>query len=139
MQPRPPGGARLEHGEGEDIETFLAALDHPRKREILALRQIILAADPAVREGIKWKVPSFRTTEYFATLHLRAPDRVQVILHFGAKKRDGFAPRSGIADPTGLLEWLGPDRAAASFRDLAGVEAKRPAFESLIREWIRFV
>ena len=65
----------------EDVEIFLAALDHPLKPEILALRQIILAADPSITEGIKWNVPSFRTSEYFATMHLRAKDGIHVILH----------------------------------------------------------
>jgi len=58
----------------ENVEAFLASLDHPFKPEILALRQVILGADPSIAEGIKWNAPSFRTSEYFATMHLRAKD-----------------------------------------------------------------
>ena len=69
--------------EPEGVEAFLAALDHPFKQEVLALRQIILGADPGIAEGIKWNAPSFRTSEWFATFQLRARDCVQVILHLG--------------------------------------------------------
>jgi len=62
----------------EAVDAFMAALDHPFKVEIEAIRQAILGADPRIREGIKWNAPSFRTTEYFATTHL-AKDRACLV------------------------------------------------------------
>lgn len=124
---------------GDDVGAFLDALDHPRKPEILALRRIILGADPAIGEGIKWNAPSFRTSEWFATFHLRAKNGVQIILHFGAKVRDKSGARAAIDDPESLLQWLGDDRASAAFRDMADVEAKESAFTAVIQQWIRHV
>ncbi|HEU4451670.1 MAG TPA: DUF1801 domain-containing protein [Longimicrobium sp.] len=121
------------------MDAFLAALDHPRKPEILALRRIILAAHPSIAEGIKWNAPSFRTTEWFATFHLRATDGVRIILHFGAKVRDKSGARAAIADPRSLLAWLGDDRASVTFRGLDDVAAREPAFTALIQEWIAHV
>jgi hypothetical protein len=123
----------------DDVQAFVAALDHPRVPEILALRRIILDADPRIGEGIKWNAPSYRTSDWFATTHLRARQGVQIILHFGAKKRDGFAPRAAIADPASLLDWLADDRASARFRDMADIEAKQSAFTAVIRQWIEHV
>jgi hypothetical protein len=123
----------------ENVETFLASLDHPFKQEILALRQIILGADPSIAEGIKWNAPSFRTSEYFATFHLRAKDGVQVILHLGAKTRDNSTAGIAIADPELLLKWLAKDRASATFRDLKDIDARRAAFANVIRQWIKHV
>jgi hypothetical protein len=123
----------------ETVETLLASLDHPFKPEILALRQIILDADPTIAEGVKWNAPSFRTSEYFATMHLRAKDGVQVILHLGAKRRDNATVRAAIADPESLLSWLGDDRASVTFRDGNEVQAKRLAFADLIRQWVKHV
>ena len=123
----------------KSVDAFLAALDHPLKPEILALRQIILGADPSIAEGIKWHVPSFRTLEYFATMHLRASDSVQVILHLGAKPRDTSTSGVAITDPEALLEWLAKDRASVKFRDLYDVEARRSAFVDVIRQWIKYV
>lgn len=125
--------------ESQDVETFLASLDHPFKKEILALRQIILGADPSIGEGIKWNAPSFHTSEYFATFHLRAKDGVQVILHLGAKKRGNSASGIAIVDPDSLLEWLGSDRASVKFCALEDIEARRSAFANVIRQWIKHV
>ena len=121
----------------ESVETFLASLEHPFKQEILALRQIILGADPRIAEGIKWNAPSFHTSEYFATFQLRAKDGVQVILHLGAKTRDTATTGIEIADPESLLEWLAKDRASVKFRDMKDIDARRPAFAKVIREWIK--
>lgn len=122
-----------------DVETWLAALDHPCKEEVLALRQIILAADPAISEEIKWNVPSFRTSEHFATLNLRVKKGIGVILHFGAKKSDISTTGVAIDDPESLLEWLAKDRAIVTFRNSSDIAAKQSAFTTLLREWIKHV
>ena len=131
--PRKKPGAR----EPENVEAFLAVLDHPFKQELLALRQIILGADSGIAEGIKWNAPSFRTSEWFATFQLRAKDCVQVILHLGAKARRDA--KVAISDPAALLEWLAADRASVKFRDMDDVKARGAAFEDVIRQWIRHV
>lgn len=123
----------------ETVDTFLASLDHPSKQEILALRKIILAADPTIAESIKWNAPSFYTSEHFATMNLRAKTGIGVILHFGAKKRDISSTGVAIPDPDSLLEWLAKDRATVTFPDLNDIAARRLAFTSLIRQWIKHV
>jgi hypothetical protein len=121
----------------ESVDAFLAGLEHPRKAEIVALRRIILDADPRIEEGIKWNAPSFRTSEWFATFHLRATDGVRIILHLGARVRAGA--EVVIDDPDSMLEWLAKDRAAAVFRDMADVEARGGPFKKIIRQWIEDV
>jgi hypothetical protein len=137
MAAKTGGVSATKRSAPEMVETFLAALDHPFKPEILALRQIMLGADPGIAEGIKWNAPSFRTSEYFATFHLRAKNGVQVILHRGAKPRE----TAGIAinDPEGLLEWLGHDRASVTFRNLHAINTRSAAFADIIRQWITYV
>lgn len=139
MKTSPVEPTKRSASASESVDAFLAALDHPFKPEVLALRQIILGADPGIAEGIKWNAPSFRTSEYFATMHLRAKDGVQVILHLGAKTRDTSTSGVAIDDPESLLEWLAKDRASVKFRELKDVEAKQSAFVSVIRQWIRYV
>ena len=70
------------------VEAFLAGLTPATRSEVEALRRIILGVDPTIGEGIKWKVPSFYTSEYFATLHLRMKVGLGLFLHLGAKVRD---------------------------------------------------
>lgn len=85
------------------VETFLAALDHPFKREIFAVRRVVLASDPRIEENIKWNAPSFYTTDYFATVHLHTKNGGGVILYFGAKKNDISKNGVEIDDPNALL------------------------------------
>lgn len=124
-------------GDTVAVEAFLAGLAPATRSEVEALRRIILGTDPAIAEGIKWKVPSFRTTEYFATLHLRMKTGLGLILHLGAKVRD--LPALPVEDPEGLLQWLAKDRALIAFAGLEEIQARRAALEALLRQWIRFV
>lgn len=128
--------ASKRQAAGQTVDAFLAALDHSHKSELLALRQIILAADPSIREEIKWNAPSFRTTESFATFQLRAKSDLQLVLHLGAKVRETATTGIAVADPAGLLKWLAKDRAVVTFTSLAEVYAKQSAFTELIRAWI---
>lgn len=121
------------------VVAFLAALDHPRKADIEAVRALLLDASPTIREGVKWNAPSFRTTEFFATFHLRARDRVQLVFHRGAKAREAVPGGVPIPDPDGLVAWLGTDRCMVTLGSGAEIQARAPAFQAIVREWIRWV
>lgn len=123
----------------EAVDAFMAALEHPFKAELELLREILLGADPTVAEGIKWNAPSFRTSGYFATTHLRGKGTIGLILHLGAKARELPAGGLAVADPAGLLKWLGKDRAMIEFRQRAEIDSARGALAALIRQWIRHV
>ncbi|MDF2695611.1 MAG: hypothetical protein K0S65_3994, partial [Labilithrix sp.] len=122
------------------VAQFLEELDHPLKKEVIALRKTILGASAEIHEGIKWNAPSFRTTnEWFATFHLRSKEQVSVVLHLGAKVKPAATKGIAVADPSKLLVWRGKDRALVSFTDAADVKAKREAFGRVVSEWIRWV
>lgn len=121
------------------VDAFMASLDDPRKPQLQALREAILAVDPAIAEGIKWNAPSFRTHEYFATFNLRGKQGLMLILHLGAKARTLPAGGLVIDDPHGLLTWLGKDRAQVVFTDADALQARIPALQAVLRQWIRCV
>ena len=120
------------------VTAFMADLDHPLKAEIEAVRALILGLDPAVGEGIKWKAPTFRTSDDFATVNLRSTGSLQLILHLGAKVRPGFA-KPVIDDPAALLKWLAKDRCMATLGATNVFRANLPAFEAVLRQWIALV
>jgi uncharacterized protein YdhG (YjbR/CyaY superfamily) len=119
------------------VAALLKTLKHPLKKEIDAVRLIILAASPTIREGIKWNAPSFRTADWFATVNLRSTKSVEVILHAGAKVKESATKGLKIADPRGLLKWLAADRALASLGAGADIVDNRRAFEAIVRAWIK--
>ena len=118
------------------VDGFMAQLDHPFKAEIQVIRRLVLGADPSIAEGVKWQAPSFRTTAYFATTHLRHKTGVGLIFHRGAKVRPLGPEGLAVADPDGLLQWLAPDRAMVVFTGPQDISARQAALGRLVQQWI---
>lgn len=116
---------------------LLDAHKHPLRKELDALRTIILGADPAIQEGVKWNTASYRTNDWFATLngprHVKEP---MVILHVGAKAK-GIVLKDRIPDPEELLKWMGNDRAQIVFKDGEEIRAQEKAVGSIIKAWLK--
>lgn len=117
------------------VADFLAALEHPHKPAIEALRSLILAIDPRISERIKWNAPSFALSDDFATFKLRPAETIQIVLHPGARPQNP-GQTFAIDDPHGLLRWAAPDRALVTFADAADAAAKADPFRAIVRAWI---
>jgi len=126
-----------KNAKGNEVDDLLLALEHPLKAEIGMVRTLILGADPAIGEGVKWKSPSFHAGPYFATVNLRSLDGVQIILHLDAKKTAASTAGLTVADPARLLTWLAKDRASVKFPGRKEIKANGAAFQALIRQWVR--
>lgn len=123
---------------GGDVDAFMAKLKHPLKADLEAVRRIVLALGSGITEEIKWNAPGFRTTESFATANLRSMDRVQFVFHLGAKKRDDVKEMK-IADPAGLIKWLAKDRCLVTLGAGTEIAANTPAFQAIVRAWLKYV
>ncbi|MDO9398835.1 MAG: DUF1801 domain-containing protein [Herbiconiux sp.] len=119
----------------QTVDGFVVGLDEPRRAEVLRLREIVLAADAGIHEGVKWNAPSFAVDDWFATMNLRPGAPLRLVLHTGAKAVPGH-PKPDVLDPDGLLRWLGHDRAIVSFADRADLEAKAPALTRILQQWV---
>jgi hypothetical protein len=120
-----------------DVAAFMAGLDHPLMTDIEAVRKMILGAAPGITEGVKWNAPSFRKSDWFATVNLRSRDAVQLVLHTGAKPKDN--PEMKIPDKAGLMRWLAKDRCIVTLGKGATLRANKAAFETIVRAWLRYV
>lgn len=69
-------------------------------------------------------------------IHGKVP--LQLILHLGAKSK-ATIPRDAIADPSGLLQWLGPDRACIGFGKAGEVAARTRNLKAVLGQWVKFV
>lgn len=120
----------------QSVDEFLAQLQHPLKPGVEQLRTAILASDSRISEQVKWNAPSFCYDGVDrATFRLQPGDRLQLVLHRGAKVQEAAA-RPTLEDPSGLLEWLAPDRAVITFRDLTDVGARQDAVVDIVRQWM---
>lgn len=129
------GSTTTTRARADDVDAFLARLDHPLKAEIEAVRALIRGADPRIGEAVKWNAPSFHLGEHFATFKLHPATRIQIVLHTGAKVRPN-APAMTIADPTGLLKWAAADRCVVTLADLADIRARQEEFVAILKQWI---
>lgn len=111
------------------VDAYMERLDHPLKIEVQAVRTLIKGVDPRITEQVKWNAPSFSYKGYLATFNLRPTHHVHLVWHNGAI----------LQDPAGLLEGRYPDRRMTYFTSMAEVEAKRPAMEALVRQWVELM
>ena len=118
------------------VDAFLASLEHPQKEAISMVRGWILQCDPSIQEAVKWNAPSFRTSDFFATFHLRSQDAVELVFHTGAKAKASAVTGLGIEDPSQLVRWLAKDRGLVRLGNYDEVIANQAAFEALVRSWI---
>lgn len=122
------------------IDALVPAYD-PALGALVAELRPLFRGLPGVTEGLKWAAPSYRTAgDWFATFN-KSRDRLpaRIILHRGAAKRERPIGAGDVADPEGLLRWLGPDRAAITVESLASLQSRRAAIEALVVDWLRWV
>jgi hypothetical protein len=85
---------------GTEVQAFLQGLKHSRKAAMEAVRETILSAHPGITEQLKWNAPSFGIDgDDRITFRLQPGDRVQLVFHRGAQKRDDATRFSFQAAP----------------------------------------
>jgi hypothetical protein len=133
-----PGSPRREHDDSPGVTAFVAGMTHPMKLTLEAVRRAILAADPAITEGVKWNSPSFYCHGWFATINSRKPTQLDVVFYCGAKVRADSTVREVIDDPGCLLSWPSKDRALLSFKSDADFHTRLKAFQRITRKWAAY-
>lgn len=111
----------------ETVDAYMRALEHPRKAEIQAVREIIVNANSKIAERVKWNAPSFFYRADLGAFNPRATGFAQLILVF---------PNGLVSEPSGLLEGAWNDRRIARFYDLADVRAKEAALTRVVNAWV---
>src|SRR6185295_9092173 len=113
-------------------------MTHPLKPTIEKLRRTILAADPAITEGIKWNSPSFYCHGWFATISSRKPTQLYIVLQWGSQTRGNSCVSDMIDNTDRLLTWPSKDRALLSFQSDADFQAKREPFQRIMQQWAAY-
>ena len=117
------------------VDRYLEQLQHGRKAEVERLRGLILAAVPDLNERIKWNAPSFGPGDQDrVTMRLHPGDRLQLVLHRGAKA--GADDLFRFEDPDRLIVWAAPDRGVVSFKDAGELEERASALGEILRRWV---
>ncbi|MGZ6042142.1 MAG: DUF1801 domain-containing protein [Asticcacaulis sp.] len=128
-----------KQSEPEAVDAYMAALNHPLKDAVAELRRIILLADDAIGEEIKWNAPAFFYTGPMAPFDPKQHKRHVVV--FNLFKKDSvrlvFLTGARLADPSGLLEGNYADgRRLALFSSIDEARSKGLNLQTLIKTWL---
>lgn len=108
------------------VDAWFDDYDNPQKDLVLAVRDVVLDADPRVEETIKWKAPTFIYRGNIASFYPKSKQHVSLMFHTGAS----------LPDPAGLLEGEGDTSRVARFIDVDDLAAKTDSLQGLVRAWI---
>jgi hypothetical protein len=120
-----------------DVAEYLTGLQHSRKSDVERIRAAILGADPAMSETIKWNAPNYVfAAEDRVTFRLQPGDRVDLVLHRGARTR-ADANDFVFDDPSGLIQWATPDRGVISIPEGADLDELLGQILPVVWAWVR--
>ncbi len=112
----------------EQVNEFMAKLDHPFKAEVQMIREIIKNVDNNITEQIKWKAPSFSYKgEYLVTFNLWEKRKIHLVFHNPAISKV----------KSKLLEGDYEHRRMTYFSDENEIRAKKKALEKTLRDLIK--
>ena len=121
-----------------EVTDFLNELNHPFRKEIELLRNVVLSPDTNLTENIKWNGPNYCfDNEDRITMRIQptTSKQIQLIFHRGAKKHEQPTDKM-IASKSKMLVWKENDRAIASFKNRQDIDNAKAELTEIIKQWI---
>lgn len=121
-----------------EVTNFLDELNHPFRKEIELLRNVVLSANNNLTENIKWNGPNYCfNNEDRITMRIQptTTKQIQLIFHRGAKKQEQPTNKM-IASKSKMLVWKENDRAIVSFKNIQDFDNARTELTEIIKQWI---
>ena len=120
----------------DDVDRYLARLQHPRREDVLRVRAAVLALRPGVEERVKWNAPSFAVDGVDrVTFRLAPKDVFQLVLHRGAARRADTGTFR-FPDASGLVRWATPDRGVVDLTAPGAADQHLDAVLELLGRWL---
>lgn len=107
------------------VDEWMADYDNPQKPVVEAVRAVILASDPRIRETIKWQAPTFVYKGNLASFFPKAKKHATLMFHTGASLAGDFPS----------LEGDGETARSMKFADLEDVRAKAVELAGIVKAW----
>lgn len=116
--------------KNSEVDTWFATYDNPMKELVQAIRATILAADPRIKESIKWKAPTFEYRGNLASFFPKSKKHATLMFHTGA-----LIPGASIPGTFPSLEGDGKEARSMKFKDLADLAAKQAELSAIVAAW----
>jgi hypothetical protein len=108
------------------VDAWFDRYENPQKTLVMAVRDVVLGADPRVTECIKWQAPTFTYRGNIASFFPKSKKHVALMFHTGA----------ALPDPHGILEGDGETSRSLKIIDHDDLVAKTSALQGLVRSWV---
>lgn len=120
------------------VEEFLGDLSGDKQSQVNILRDLILTAEPRLKEHIKWNAPSYVLDgEDRITFNLmNKQEVVKLILHMGATRKEDKKGESIMNDESGLIEWSSDIRGMITFTSIEEVNSNMTSLKKIIKDWL---
>jgi hypothetical protein len=109
----------------KEVEAWFGRYDNPMKETVLAIREVVLAADDRVMECIKWRAPTFTYRGNLATFYPKSKQHASLMFHTGAKI-PGKHPR---------LQGKGPIARVMKIASVAEAKAAKRDISRIVKAW----
>ena len=118
-----------------DVNEFLDDLDDETRKQVNALREIIIASIP-VTEHIKWNAPSYVFDgEDRITFNVRGTT-IKILIHMGATRPEDKSAKPVLADKTGIIKWQSNIRGIIEFEGVDDISFQRNDFVDILKRWV---
>ena len=123
------------------VDEFLSDLSDEKGSQVNVLREIILSTHNEIKEHIKWNSPSyvFENEDRITFNVVNKDDKVKIVLHMGAIRKEHKGGKPVIEDLTGLISWNSDIRGMISFDSTEDILAKREQLTDIIQRWLKAV
>jgi hypothetical protein len=124
----------------ELVDVFLEKLKHPKRKELKALREIILQSHKEAGETIAWNAPAFFYTGKMVPFKPKEYKRYLLVSNYYRKDciRLVFLKAATVKDPSGLLEGNYADgRRMAVFHSMEEVNAASRELSKIVVQLIK--
>jgi hypothetical protein len=122
-----------------EVTNFLDELNHPFRKEIELLRNLILTTSDDLTENIKWNGPNYCfANEDRITMRIQpiTTKQIQIIFHCGAKVQEQPKEKL-IKQDFDFLTWKANDRAVATFKNMQDIEDGKTDLKKIVKDWIK--
>ena len=119
------------------LDAFLNDLTPAQSQIVDAIRKLILSLNTDLNEEIKWNAPSYiYKGEHRITFNMHYEDRVTLVLHMGATRKEDKKATPIMNDASGLIEWISDIRGTLSFKSIEDFESKKESTADVLTNWL---
>lgn len=107
------------------VDEWFTHYDNPVKELVQAVRATILAADPRIKESIKWKAPTFEYRGNLASFFPKSKKHASLMFHTGKSIPGHFPSLEGEGDVSAVMKFV----------DMADLAAKQAELAAIVVAW----